>query len=107
VSDTYIPIIHLELEQMRFELTQAIRLHHASIENSLNAQFKALIDGFDFDAVIRQEATRIIAESIRRALASAVWRAFEDGDVQAVLGADVRGALLEILKERSPKAEGK
>ena len=63
-----LPIIRLELENLRYQVVHALAAHHREIETQTNEMLAKAIESFDFKAVVLAEANKVITATVEKAV---------------------------------------
>lgn len=64
------PMIRLEVEGMRYSVIHAFTMHSVEIQQALDKALEKALSDFDFAAVVKAEADRVLRESVVKAVAS-------------------------------------
>jgi methylase of polypeptide subunit release factors len=96
-------MIHLDVEAMRYRVVHAFADHSREIEQEIDSALIAAFHDFDFMAIVRAEADRVLRESVKAAIVSACSSLMREEPIADMIKdgarAKVRAALEEALKD--------
>lgn len=95
--------LKLEVEAMRYQVQHAFMSHSKEVEEQIGLALDKALKDFDFIAVVKEEAGRIITKAVKDAIASAssdlMWQEPIRDMIQAGASRKVREAIEQILSE--------
>lgn len=83
-----LPVLRIELEGMRHSIMHMLSAHHNDVEDLVQKETKAFIEGFDFASVVRRQLGPILEQVVKDSLTAFFLR----GPGRQVIEASLRGS---------------
>ncbi len=77
--------VRLSIEGLKHQIMTCLVDHDDTLRASIEHELAAVVEHFDFGAVVRQEAQTCLREVVKAAVGSAIHRTLQEEDVQQTL----------------------
>src|SRR3972149_8476981 len=94
-----LPMIRRDLENMKYPIVTALGRHSHEIERHGEEQLQAVVDSFDFEAVVRGKAEAAIGEAIRLSIDAY----FKYGEGHKAIDQAIQAAISDIVSGAVPQ----
>ncbi len=89
--------VRLTVDGMKHSIEQCLLDHDGTLRASVEAEVKAVVAAFDFQAEVRRLASDVLKQVMQEAFRSAFYDAREEPEVKALFRDAIRKALLESM----------